>query len=206
MGQLLDASQTDVFPGVLVMIFLGIGIIVAVIAYCYSLYRTAQRKKQQELLDARRNAEYLTWKEEVDTANEITPIDTSLILGADEECLWAERNVVLYEVRAVHHSSHNFGSMPIGKSGIRVGHGRSTSESTDEWRAIASGELYVTTKKIYFDGDKQDRKIPINKVSTIKADYSAVEVSSASRQKSMVFQGVNGQIVKEIVMLIARGA
>ena len=80
MGQLLDASQTDVFPGVLVMFFLGIGIIVAVIAYCYSLYRTAQRKKQQELLDARRNAEYLTWKEEVDTANEITPIDTSLIL------------------------------------------------------------------------------------------------------------------------------
>lgn len=83
----------------------------------------------------------------------------------------------------------------------RIGQGTSTSRSTDEWTPIAVGELYVTNKQVYFDGNMQDRKIPLGKIATIKADYSAVEVSSDARQKSMIFMNCNGQIVRDAVQI-----
>ena len=66
----------------------------------------------------------------------------------------------------------------------------------------STGTLYVTTKQIYFDGDMQDRKIQLKKLSTLKYDDSAVEISCENRQKSMVFMNVNGHIIDDIIHFI----
>ena len=175
-------------------------LIVIVICAAYENVKREKQKMIQARIDKRHALCFKDWHNSVVKSGVIAPVVCDLILGKGEECLWVEENVTLYEVRAVRHSVHSFGSVPLGNSGVRVGSGRSTSESTDEWRPISEGQLYVTNKQVYFDGDKFDRKIPIGKIATIKADWSAVEISSDTRMKSMVFFGVNGNVVREIVL------
>jgi len=181
--------------GVTLVLMLVIGGIYAI----SEANKRAKIKRQQQAADEAHALYYKRWHQMIAMSGQIQPVSCDLILSEGEECLRVEDHVTLYEVRAVRRSSHTFGSMPVGK-GLRVGRGYSTSESTDEWRPIADGTLYVTNKQVYFDGDKQDRKIPIAKISTIKADWSAIEISSGTRQKSMVFAGVNGKVCREIVL------
>lgn len=182
----------------------GVAIILIVFFFVWEMIQSERRKEQQRKIDKANNARYLSWKNMVSRIGRIVPVDCSLMLKRDEECLHVAKNVTLFEVRAVRKSTHTFGSMPLGNTHLRIGKGWSTSRSSDEWTAIAIGDLYVTSKQVYFDGDKQDRKIPISKIETIKADFSAVEISSETRQKSMVFMGCNGQIVRDIVQCVAK--
>lgn len=176
-------------------------VIVLIIVGAYQIVQNEKHKKQQAQLDRWNDKRYREWHVRVRQMGCIQPVPCSLMLKRGEECLYVAHDVTLYEVRAVRHSTHAFGSMPLGKTGIRIGQGTSTSRSTDEWTPIAVGELYVTNKQVYFDGNMQDRKIPLGKIATIKADYSAVEVSSDTRQKSMIFMNCNGQIVRDAVQI-----
>lgn len=198
------ASDGDAPVGVLLLVGV-VAVAVFVVAYVIQSMEKEKREKEQEQIDRNNNVRYLQWQNTVEHAGQIVPVPCSLMLKRDEQCLYVAHNVTLFEVRAVRHSTHTFGSMPLGNTRVRIGRGYSTSSSSDEWKPIASGELYVTNKQVYFDGDMQDRKIPISKVATIKADYSAVEISSETRQKSMVFLGCNGQIVRDIVQYVSKG-
>lgn len=198
------ASGGDVPVGVLLLVVM-VAVALFGVAYIIQSMENEKRRKRQEQIDRNNNVRYLQWQNTVEHAGHIAPVPCSLMLKRGEQCLYVAHNVTLFEVRAVRNSTHTFGSMPLGNSRIRIGRGYSTSSSSDEWKPIASGELYVTNKQVYFDGDKQDRKIPIGKVATIKADYSAVEISSETRQKSMVFMGCNGQIVRDIVQCVSQG-
>lgn len=195
----LATSDCDLF----VLLVCGV-ILLIVIAIC-AAHESAKRERHRAIqaqIDMHHALYFKDWHNSVVKSGVVAPVACDLILGKGEECLWVEKHVTLYEVRAVRHSVHTFGSVPLGNSGVRVGSGRSTSESTDEWRPISEGQLYVTNKQVYFDGDKFDRKIPVGKIATIKADWSAVEISSDTRMKSMVFAGVNGNVVKEIVLCV----
>ena len=180
----------------------GIIVLVCLVWYLIGVLKDQESKRLQRLIDKKNNRLFLEWKTGIEASNQIIPVASDLLLAKGEECYHVENMVTLLEVKSVRYSSHSFGSMPVGGSGIRVGRGFSKSESKDEWRIIATGKLYVTNRQIYFDGDKQDRKIPLDKIATLKADYSAIEVSSDNRQKSMIFQGVNGQIVRQLVQIL----
>jgi len=193
--QSVGADMDPMMLGLVVLVM----VIITVIYVVVEAVKKAELQKQQQKIDEAQALYYKRWHQQVAVSGHIQAVACDLILSKGEECLRVERNVTLYEVRDVRRSTHTFGSMPIGK-GLRVGRGYSSSESSDEWRPIAQGALYVTNKQVYFDGDKQDRKIPISKISTIKADWSAIEISSETRQKSMVFVGVNGNICREMVL------
>ena len=193
-------SSGDMPPGIAIFL-VAVSVIALIVAIAYQMIQNEKRKRQQAERDKWNNRQYLAWHARVQQFGRIHPVPCDLMLKRGEECLYVAHNVTLYEVRAVRHSTHSFGSVPLGKTGIRIGQGASTSRSTDEWTPIASGELYVTTKQLFFDGDMQDRKIPLAKIATIKADYSAIEVSSETRQKSMIFMDCNGQIVRDAVQL-----
>ncbi len=158
----------------------------------------AKYRKQQNASKLRR---YNEWKRIVETSKTVPSVPCNLVLPLGEICFWVDEGVTLYEVRSVRTSSHTFGSVPIVK-GVRIGKGISTSESEDQWRPIACGTLYVTNKKIFFDGDKQNRTIPLNKVASIKAEPSTVEISASSRQKSMIFDGANGSAIQDVIHLV----
>ena len=195
------SSDGDV-PGWMALVGIAIIGVVAVVIYLSSESSKSKKQQQRFEIDNWNHNRYLEWRAKVDATGQISPLPCGLLLKKGEECLYVAHQVTLYEVRAVRHSTHNFGSIPLGSSRVRIGSGRSTSYSTDEWTPIAFGELYVTNKQIYFDGDKQDRKILMEKIATIEADYSAVEISSDTRQKSMVFTDCNGQIIRDVVQLV----
>lgn len=191
-----------------VCVFGGLGIttvvLLAVYFYCErrdirkQIEETVKLKKKQDASSIRR---YNEWKRIVLASKTMPSVPCNLVLPLGEVCFWVDEGVTLYEVKSVRTSSHTFGSIPI-TGGIRVGKGISRSESEDEWRPIACGTLYITNKKIFFDGDKQNRTIPLNKVASIKSETSSVEVSGTSRQKSMIFDGANGCAIQDIVHFI----
>jgi len=193
------SSDSNLTPEQYLLIF-GVCIAGMIVIGIAKAMESARKRKMQQKIDENHQLEYRSWHRQIECSGEIKPISCNLILSNGEECLRYETNVTLFEVRSVRNSVHTGGSMPLGKTGIRLGRAYSTSESTDEWRPIAKGQLYVTNKQIYFDGDKQDRKIPLSKISTIKADWSGIEVSSDTRQKSMIFMGLNGNICRDIVL------
>lgn len=74
----------------------------------------------------------------------------------------------------------------MSDTGFNLGGGGATSTSMDVWKPIAKGELYVTNRQVYFNGDKQTRQIPISKIVKIEAGYSAVEISAEAQKKNGV--------------------
>ena len=186
----------------------GLGVTTVVLIAIYELRErrylkkqieeTVKFKKKQNALNIRR---YDEWKRIVLASKTMPSVPCNLVLPLGEVCFWVDEGVTLYEVRSVRTSSHTFGSIPITR-GVRIGKGISRSESEEEWRAIACGTLYVTNKKIFFDGDKQNRTIPLSKVASIKSETSSVEISGTSRQKSMIFDGANGTAIQDVVNFI----
>ena len=61
------------------------------------------------------------------------------------------------------------------------------SESTQELRAIDSGELTITNQRLVFRGSKENRVIPLSKVIEIKMHNDAIEIATTGRQKSSIF-------------------
>lgn len=94
--------------------------------------------------------------------------------------------------------------MRIAK-GITVGRGYSTSESHEEWRPISTGTLYITNKRIVFDGDMQDRSVGIDSLISVQVGDIQAAITSSSRQKTMVFDMLNGRVVGHAIELIQSG-
>ena len=205
MNNLLLASllfcRTSVSDVLVLLLFPGIfvwAIIAVIIYYFVDRARRSKRRRQRDQLN---NQDYLEWRSNVEDTGELAPVPCSLLLKKGEECFSVSQGVTLLEVREVRHTSFLFGSVPVSDTGFNLGGGGATSTSMDVWKPIAKGELYVTNRQVYFNGDKQTRQIPISKIVKIEAGYSAVEIS-AEAQKKMVFRGCNGQVVRDIVQMI----
>lgn len=196
-----DGDIADFFKPPFTYIYMILALVILAIIIGICLENKKKKQKQAARIEFYKN-QYARWRNEVNRTGTLETIDSPLLLKKGEECLWTEGGVVLHEPRAVRRSTHTYGSVPIGKTRIRVGRGYSTSESTDEWRAISKGQIYVTNKGLYYDGDKHDRKIPFGKIITLNVDTTAIEVSCESRQKSMIFTNVNGYIVRDIVKFV----
>lgn len=185
------------------VMFVTVLVVVGTLGLLLINYREKRKKeRRQHKIENYYGTEYQQWRMQVDETGQIEPVPCSLMLKGGEECLYVAHGVTLHETRAVRHSTHTFGSVPLGKSRLRIGGGETTSRTTDEWTPIAKGDLYVTNKRIYFDGDNQDRIIPLDAIVMIKADYNAIDVSAETRQKSMIFTKCNGQMVRDIVQLV----
>ena len=50
----------------------------------------------------------------------------------------------------------------------------------------------MTNKRVYFNGDKQDRNVALGDIMSIDFDPTTIELSCEKRQRSMVFSVGNG--------------
>lgn len=201
-GLIIAINDSDYIP----CAFIGL----VITAVCLCGWLSISTKKLEEKESAESDAkterereklkdEYFDWHSNIESQGTIEAVESSIILGKDEVCLRVEQYVTMHEVRSVRHSVHTYGSIPIGKTRARIGRGYSTSKSTDEWTPISVGNLYITNKQIYFDGNEHDRKIKLKDIVTLKAGWSAIEISTENRQKSMIFSDVNGRICNDII-------
>ena len=119
-------------------------------------------------------------------------------LDKGEEGFYWDETANLYELRAVRDGKVGGASFRIAK-GVTIHSGGFRSESHDEWREIANGALYVTNKRIIFDGDKKNRVIKLSEVMSVDRGYRVAVVNSAKLQKPIALGSINGQMFADIV-------
>jgi hypothetical protein len=175
----------------IIAILLLVGVGVALIGLM--LLSNARENRKRALQTGQRvTAEANEWIASI-KQHDLLPVESSIILKADEAAYY-EAPSALYETRAVRYSAG--GGFRVAK-GLYLGGARSLS--AQEWTQIDVGTLTVTNQRLVFNGAKADRVVPLKKiVSANAASPSQVEVTTESRQKSMVFDASNPIILAAI--------
>ena len=172
-------------------------VILGAIPIVYAILRDRKRKRNLTEIRKRNFAQWAAWVQKHDA---LPVVNTSLMLGGGEVVHHAA-NAKLMEPRAVRVSNHGGAGFDIG-GGVIVGGGRSISESRDEWRQIAAGKVFVTSRRVIFAGDKANRAIDIDSIMALDADADGVVISSDSTQKPLALTDTNGLIVRAAIQIL----
>lgn len=181
--------------------FWGLGVvavIVVAILVAYAIGKAVDAKK-----DARADAQYREWLAALQrSGGDLPEREAPIHLKKGEACYFADPTATLLEPRAVRSGGFGGGSVRVAK-GISIHTGRITSESHDEWRRITTGALYVTNKRIIFDGATKNRTVEISDVMSVERGYRYAMVNSHALQRPLAFGSINGQIFATVVDTIA---
>lgn len=187
-----DPMETFIIAAIVVALFLVIVI--------FSFVKSCIENRQNAELDSTANLNYMKWRSKVNREGGISSRKVNITLSKGESC-YQSFAATLYEPRAVRVSRHGgYGVRATRRIGIFEGESR--SESHDEWRAVCSGMLYITDKRIVFAGDMQNREIKLSELLSVDADSRSLVVRSSKRQKAMCFSGLNGQIARDTISMI----
>ena len=171
--------------------------------------KSAQAQKEKATMDALLRpteaelpsivSNYQTWREGVHGGT-LHRCQTTLMLKQNEGAYW-EGRATLLEPRLVRTAKHDGMSAGLGY-GLRVGQGQSISHTQEEISTIAHGVLTITNLRLFFNGDMQNRNIPISKVSSIDTNGRSVEIGTESHVRNMIFSVDNGFILRDIIKVI----
>jgi hypothetical protein len=161
-----------------------------------------QRRRRQAVTETRRR-NYEKWAAWVESNRRLPTMRTDLMLDGGEIVHHCE-TATLVEPRAVRVSNHGGIGYNVG-GGIMIGGGRSVSESHDEWRVLSRGVVYVTSRRVIFDGEKHNRAIGISSILSVQSEPNAVMITAAGRQKTMMIADANGLIIHAAIQHIRNG-
>jgi hypothetical protein len=150
---------------------------------------------------ARQRGEIVAYLEKAAADGALSRTETSLFLENGEEAL-LECPAKLYETRAIRRSTGVGMGTRVGKRSA-IGVHTSTSESTQEWRTLDSGTALLTSRRIVFDGSKEDRSIPLSKLMSAQTCADGLELSSSGKSKTMILDVPNPDLWA-IVIALAR--
>lgn len=139
---------------------------------------------------------------ELRSSRTIPTIASGLMLDAGEEA-FLEEPTKLHETRAVRTSKGNFGGLRIAK-GVTIGGYSGRSESNQEWRAIDQGVITLTNKRIFFDGDKGNRSIPVKELIKVDIALDSIQLSEDGKTKDIIFSVSNPYIWGALLNIIKR--
>jgi hypothetical protein len=159
------------------------------------------RKKAKRLNEWRENCklEARAFLNKVQSENFLPTADSSFMLKSGEVAYFCD-DVDLYETRSVRSSTATYTGVRIMK-GIYIGGSQGTSSSTERWTCVASGKLVITNQRLIFDGDKNDRNIPLNRIFNAESSQDGVSVSCEGRQKTMIFACKNPLILAVVIRI-----
>jgi len=136
-------------------------------------------KKEKLLMEAKR------YVAKIKAEKKIPTVPSKFLLN-DGESVFLETTSNYLETRAVRKSSGGFGGIRIAK-GITIGRYAGTSESHQEWRVIDSGKLTLTNKRLVFDGSKENKIIPIDKIFSVRTSLNDIQISIENKAKDSAF-------------------
>jgi hypothetical protein len=109
-----------------------------------------------------------------------SPLQTDLMLDGNESAFYSIPTV-WHQARVQSHGySGSSVSVPTGIKGVRFNFGGYTPIKSEEITALSSGTLYVTSKRLLFNGDSRNTTITLKKLidGHIYSDCLKVEKSS----------------------------
>ena len=127
-------------------------------------------------------------------------LPTSLLLD-NKEFLFLQEETMIMETRSVRQYQGVSSRVRVMR-GFSVGQSRGRSESHKEWRTLDAGRLMITNKKLVFNGTKESRVVPLNKIVEVTAMLDAVEIASSTRNSTMVFPVKNPYIWSTVVKIL----
>lgn len=132
--------------------------------------------------------------------------DASLFLEDEEEHLCHKSdNVVLFEPKPVRLGGGAGASVHVAK-GVTLHSGGGAAVSVDTWQRKSVGILYVTNKRIIYDGDMENRSIPFDHILSLRTSFKKLDVSlTKGRKKTIRFFGCNGPLIEWLVHEFATG-
>lgn len=109
----------------------------------------------------------------------------SLVLEKDEKLIFADPTT-LRESRPVRQNTGSFGSVRMGRA--RIGGYGGTSFSTLQWMNLDKGFLYLTNHRLIFQGDKENRLIPLKSIAAIQCvPFGTISMSIVGKTKNIQF-------------------
>ena len=198
-------SSSDIYFLAIAIGFVPLCIILAIISYIVTNRRQKRQAAEEAYkLQTRLESEYKHWSMNVLSRNGLRPIATDLCLQKGEQCFFANP-AVLYEPRSTRKSTPLGAGVRVAR-GVVIGGGGTISQTHDEWRHLSSGIFYITNKRIFFDGDMHDRTIKMPALTSVQASLDEIAISSSTRQKTMVFSGLNARIARDTIRLIQKAS
>ena len=178
-----------------VWIFCGLILIGVVCGVIAAIVSAAKEKRLNEKADAA----FKKWAAAVEANGRRLPIyDSGIHLKKGELCYFKDSTATLLEPRSVRSGGFGGASIRVAK-GVSIHSGRFASESHDEWREITTGALYVTNRRIIFDGATKNREILMSDVMSVQPGFRTAVVNSHKLQKPVGFSSINGQIFATVV-------
>lgn len=110
---------------------------------------------------------------------------TTLMLERNEKC-YLEYPATLNEEVKVRKGGMGGFSFRIMK-GVYYHTGRFKSEPTPEMREVDKGNLYITSERVVFVGDKQSFGVPFKKVLGVKGYIDGFQIDWEGKKKPIVF-------------------
>lgn len=171
------------------------GPLVSIITFFIAFYINSKNKEEEKLQNKlfliNEANEYIDLIKKTKSLSLIKP-EGSIFLDKDEN-LFLKEDSILKETRSVRHSSGGFGGVTVMK-GVRIGGYSGTSSSSLEWSALDRGTLFLTSQKLLFTGNKENRTIKLENVVAIKTYLDAIEIKINGRSKAIQFPVKNPYI------------
>ena len=159
--------------------------------------------KQQREIQARSSAEAREFAAAVYQNRALPTVATNVFLKAGEAALYVTPSA-LYETRAVRYYHGGYSGFRVAK-GVYVSGSGGRSISAQEWSCLDTGSLTITNKRLVFEGGKENRIVPLNKIVSVNCSVTSIEVSVEGRQKTMAFSAANPLIATGIIRLCCQG-
>ncbi len=138
----------------------------------------------------------INWLESVKNGSQMIRLheDLPVILKKNEEGVFALNNITLVEPRAVRSGSYGGTSVRVAK-GVSFRVGGFQSESNYELRAIDSGTLILTTKRLIFTGSKKNMNTDLRKILAVKPYDNGIELRRTGVKKTQYFTGIESAVI-----------
>jgi hypothetical protein len=178
------------------LLIAGLVVVIGIVAWLVSQANAPHRVEPDPDRSAQLQREANAWADRF--AGGIRSVPTRLLLRDGEVALLDEPSI-LFESR----SFRIYGGAGTRVGGIYVGGG--ASESQQRLKQIDLGTLTLTTKRLVFDGERENRSVPMSQVLSVRPWADAIEVSSERRSKSQIYRVANPIIWCSAVKAAAEG-
>ncbi len=191
-------SVSDIFSDSSTLLIL-VGIVVAVVVVALIIKAISTEGNSAVQVDNSKMKAYAASLElNGFRSGQFTPPETPLVLLQGEVPI-LHRAATLMEAKAVRF----YGGVGTRIKGIYIGGGASTP--VDGLTRIDTGTLTLTTQRLVFDGQMQNRNMSVSQVLSMKTYSDAIEIASAKRAKSQVYLVDNPVLWKEAISLATSG-
>ncbi|MCB9964494.1 MAG: hypothetical protein H6855_00220 [Rhodospirillales bacterium] len=143
------------------------------------------------------------WTYENEGRFDLEPIDVPILTGANEECYF-EAPAIWRQIKTVSkHRGYVGGSVGFRVAkGVRFSVGRAVPvrDVYEEMQDISGGEIYVTNKKIVFNGSRKSTNVTMGRIVQLELYNDGIEIrKSTGKPDFFKMAGVHAEYLAAIV-------